>query len=186
MYNSWSFLIIKVVAISITVFIMFIFHTNSKSVPQAYFTLLCQFLLLLLLLQLLLSVSCPSVIAGVYDFTGGECTNRPDSVKCSMCGQTVADDNDMNNHILEHEKSFWFFCALCDANFVEGSLLRLHVAKYHCDMTATSLKCWMCGMHFKLRGALSIHLKHCRRAPACVVCKGVLKNGRELEEHYQW
>lgn len=101
---------------------------------------------------------------------------------CSMCGQALLSKDLLAAHVAEHEKFFPFFCALCDANFMEGQLLKIHVATKH--TVEHSLQCQTCGMYFKQRGSLSTHMKYCRQAPACVVCAVRFPNGDELEKHY--
>ncbi|KAK7116315.1 zinc finger protein 271-like [Littorina saxatilis] len=105
-----------------------------------------------------------------------------DSLVCPMCGDKLSDKQKLVLHIAEHEKLFPYFCSLCDANFMEGRLLRAHVAAYH--SANQSLQCQMCGMYFKLRGSLGTHMKYCRQAPACVVCGEHFAGGPDLEKHY--
>ena len=104
------------------------------------------------------------------------------SLICTMCGDRLLDKRKLDLHISEHEKLFPFFCSLCDANFMEGKLLKAHVAS--CHSANQSLQCQMCGMYFKLRGSLATHMKFCRQAPACVVCGENFKTGPDLEKHY--
>lgn len=101
---------------------------------------------------------------------------------CNMCGEAVPSSEELSAHIAEHEKLFPFFCALCDANFCEGRLLRQHVASHH--TLEQSLQCQMCGMYFKQRGSLATHSKYCRQAPACLVCRQRFPTGSDLEKHY--
>nr|KAG5695156.1 hypothetical protein BaRGS_030202 [Batillaria attramentaria] len=99
-----------------------------------------------------------------------------------MCGDSLSSSDELSAHIADHEKLFPYFCALCDANFCEGRLLKMHVAS--CHTVEQSLQCQMCGMYFKQRGSLATHAKYCRQAPACVVCSQRFPTGADLEKHY--
>lgn len=81
------------------------------------------------------------------------CENE--SSKCALCDIDFQSNDQLKDHILQHDNDKPFFCADCNQRFVSKTALSLHTPKHSSE---TPYMCTHCGKQFKWKHGLNSHL----------------------------